>query len=132
MAVGGSVKSDLVELSSFPIVVEVPEPSMHFQIMKSDVGNDFLLEGSGVSRRGDSVFESEGLELCVSIQAVFDGLWDLISKTFDETNQLHQISDWALSSLLQYLPSKHNNFVGSVIIDAGHNSSGIRELILLE
>jgi len=77
--------------------------------MQSGVRNDFLFEGISVSIVVNSVFESESLEFFVSIQAVFDRLWDLISKVFDKSNQLYQISNWALGSFVQYLSSEDNN-----------------------
>ena len=61
---------------------------MDFQVVESDVGNNFLLNDWRVGSRGDSIFVSESFELFVSIKAVFDGLRNLISEGFDQINEL--------------------------------------------
>ena len=88
MSVGTSVETDLVEFTSFPVVIEVSEPFVDFQVVESDVGNNFLLKGWAVGSRGDSVFVSESFELFVSVKAVFDGLRNLISEGFDQIDEL--------------------------------------------
>ena len=88
VSVGTSVETDLVEFTSFPVVIEVSEPFVDFQVVESDVGNNFLLKGWAVGSRGDSVFVSESFELFVSVKAVFDGLRNLISEGFDQIDEL--------------------------------------------
>ena len=72
MSVSCGVEASLVELSSFPIVVEVAEPFVHLEVVQSHIGDHLFLDGFAVSCWCNAVFQSQGGELGVSVQAVFD------------------------------------------------------------
>jgi len=93
VCVSSSVEASLVVLSGFPIVVEVSEPFVNFEVVESDVGDDLLLDGGGVSSGSDAVLEAEALELLVSVKAFLHRFGNLVSKSFDQINELNEVSD---------------------------------------
>lgn len=132
MSVASSVKPSLVELPGLPKGVEVAEPFVDLDVVEGDVGDDLLFEGGGVGVVVDAVFESEGLELFVSVEAVLHGLGDLVSEVLDQVFEGDQVGDGPFGSLGEDVADEDDKFVGGVIIDARDDRCGVNKFVLLE
>ena len=132
MSVGGGVEADLVALAGLPVVVETAEPSVDFQVVESDVGKDLLLDSGGVGPGLDSVLETQGFELFVAVEAVLDGLRNLIAEALDQVNELLDVGDRGLGGFIEHLTDEDHDLVSSGVVDAGDDSRGVGQLVLLE
>ena len=72
MTIGSSIEASLIPFSTFPEFVKISEPFVNFEIVKSDIGKNFLLDFAGFSGRGDAVFSSEGLEFRIVFKTVLN------------------------------------------------------------
>ncbi len=132
MAVGGAVEAGLVVLGRLPLVVEGAEPLVHLQVVQGHVGDDLLLDDAGVGGVVDAVLGAEGLELGVSVQACLHGFWDLVSEVLDQVHERDEVRDGALGGLVQDGADEVDDLLGGGLIDAGHDGSGVGQLVLLE
>jgi len=70
MGVLSSIIANLVVLSSNPKAVEVSNLFMSLQVVKSHVGQNFLLNGGRISIGSNTILGGQNLKLFVSIKAV--------------------------------------------------------------
>jgi len=85
--VWSGIKTNLVEFSSFPVVVEGTEPFVNSQVMKSDVSNDFLFKSWSIGGVWNSILKTKGGEFGISAQTGFNWFWDWVSELFNEVFQ---------------------------------------------
>ena len=132
MSVGGSVESDLVELSSFPVGVKISEPFVDLKVVKGNVGNDLLLESWRVSVVVDVVLKSESFELLISIKAILNWLRNLISELLDKVLKRNQVRNTSLSGLLKDFTNEDDQLMCGGIINAGDDGGGVGKFVLFE
>lgn len=132
MTVSCSSKTDFIGFACFPVIVKISKPSVYLQIVKSHVGNHFLLNDWAVSSGSNSILIAESFKLFVSWKAVFDRLRNLVTETFDQVDKTQEIRNWAFGSFFEYFTNENDDFVSSGIIDAWNNRCWVREFILLE
>ena len=87
VTIGSGIEADLIALACLPVAIETSEPSVHFEEVKSDISNHLFLDNRGVTAWSDSVFDSQGFELFVSVEAVFNLLRNLITELLDLIDQ---------------------------------------------
>ena len=132
MTENSSVKADLVELASFPLVVKLTQGFVNLQVVESHVSDDLLLDNAGVGLVVDAVLQAQRFEFCVSIEAVLHRLGELVSEVLDHLDDFGDVSGRSLGREVKQLTREYDDLAGSVIIDAGNNCGGIGQLVLLK
>lgn len=91
-----------------------------------------FLGSLGICLWCDVVLQVQGFEFCVSAEAIFDWLRNLLFKFFDNAKKVDEVSERPFGCIFQRLSSEINNFMSSIIIDAWDDSFRVWELVLFK
>jgi len=127
-----SFEASVVEFKVDPDWVQLDCESVKFQEVEWNVGNYLFLKGWAIGTPIDAILESKRFELFVPSQTIFNRLRNLIPKSFDVVDYLHEISEWTLGRLEQDFACEDHNFPSSFIIDTRNYSCGVGQKIFLE
>ncbi|CAM5998936.1 unnamed protein product, partial [Sphagnum balticum] len=59
-------------------------------------------------------------------------LGNLVSKALDQVNDLNEVGDGTFGGLFEDFSNENNELVSSGVIDAGNDSGGVSEFVLLK
>ena len=129
---GGPVEASLVVAASFPAVILLDCEVMNLEVVKCNIGDNFLFKSSRVSIVVYTILESQSFSLLVAVETSRHRCRDLVAEILDQVDEAQQIGDGAAGSLAEDLASKDHNLPCSVIINAGHDGGGVGQLVLLK
>lgn len=131
MSIPGSLVSNLVVVGLMPEVIELTEPFVHSEVVKSDVGDHLLLDlvlrlVLGV------VLRTQWLQLSVSIQTLLDVRIKILTKLLDEVGEWQKIAQWSLGGLVKELANKGDGLGSGLVVEAWDDGGGLGQFVLLE
>lgn len=91
--VSSSIKSGLVVFSCGPEVVFADDPLVDLEEVESGIGDEFFNDGLRISLIGDAVFEADGLDILVVLEALLDGFGERVEELLDFGDKVDEVGD---------------------------------------